>query len=159
MRLVSDSAPPNRLNAVRTPGGMSDCRLARRRLALEGLAQVRQRRHVPGTVWRRVDPARHCPRTALDTEQICPVNDEGGRTSESASLRCLVGVDDLDLEPDFREADVVQCRPEQRGGNLDPGTASVVVRALREHASSGATVIIVTHSPEVADSCDRTLQL
>ncbi|GAA2966000.1 hypothetical protein GCM10010459_23040 [Microbacterium schleiferi] len=44
-------------------------------------------------------------------------------------------------------------------GNLDPGTASVVVRALREHASSGATVIIVTHSPEVADSCDRTLQL
>lgn len=44
-------------------------------------------------------------------------------------------------------------------GNLDPATARVVVDALREHADNGAAVIIVTHTRDVADRCDREIVL
>lgn len=44
-------------------------------------------------------------------------------------------------------------------GNLDPTTSKVVVRALRDHAASGATVIVVTHDPSVADACDLEMRL
>lgn len=44
-------------------------------------------------------------------------------------------------------------------GNLDPATTETVVHALRDHASTGATVIIVTHSPDVAAACDREIRL
>lgn len=44
-------------------------------------------------------------------------------------------------------------------GNLDPATTAVVVKALREHAQSGAAIIVVTHSPEVAGLCDREIRL
>lgn len=44
-------------------------------------------------------------------------------------------------------------------GNLDPLTTDVVVHALTEHAATGATVIIVTHSPTVAAACDRRIEL
>lgn len=44
-------------------------------------------------------------------------------------------------------------------GNLDPDTARLVIDALTGHASTGAAVIIVTHSPEVAAACDRELRL
>lgn len=39
-------------------------------------------------------------------------------------------------------------------GNLDPATSDLVVAALREHAGAGNTVIVVTHSPEVAAASD-----
>lgn len=44
-------------------------------------------------------------------------------------------------------------------GNLDPSTASLVVDALRSHARTGASVIIVTHSPDVAAVCDQEIKL
>ncbi|WP_363331220.1 ATP-binding cassette domain-containing protein [Microbacterium sp. SCN 70-27] len=44
-------------------------------------------------------------------------------------------------------------------GNLDPATTELVVDALRGHAQTGAAVIVVTHSPAVAASCDREIQL
>lgn len=44
-------------------------------------------------------------------------------------------------------------------GNLDPDTSALVVAALRAHASAGAAVIVVTHSPEVAAACDREIRL
>lgn len=44
-------------------------------------------------------------------------------------------------------------------GNLDPQTAETVVGALREHASRGATVIVVTHSPDVAAAADTVIEL
>jgi len=44
-------------------------------------------------------------------------------------------------------------------GNLDRGTAELVVSALREHACAGAAVIVVTHAPEVAQQCDREIRL
>jgi ABC-type lipoprotein export system ATPase subunit len=39
-------------------------------------------------------------------------------------------------------------------GNLDPATSVLVVEAMRDHARTGAAVIVVTHSPEVAAACD-----
>lgn len=44
-------------------------------------------------------------------------------------------------------------------GNLDPLSTDVVVTALRDHAASGAAVIVVTHSPDVAAACDRKIEL
>lgn len=44
-------------------------------------------------------------------------------------------------------------------GNLDPATSATVVDALRDHAASGAAVIVVTHSPDVARACDRRIEL
>ncbi|WP_224751525.1 ABC transporter ATP-binding protein [Microbacterium helvum] len=44
-------------------------------------------------------------------------------------------------------------------GNLDPATSTVVVDALKAHAASGALVVVVTHSPEVAAACDREIRL
>lgn len=44
-------------------------------------------------------------------------------------------------------------------GNLDPGTAETVVAAMRERASAGAAVIVVTHSLDVATICDREIRL
>lgn len=44
-------------------------------------------------------------------------------------------------------------------GNLDPATSRLVVEALRTQASSGAAVIVVTHSPEVASACDVEIRL
>lgn len=40
-------------------------------------------------------------------------------------------------------------------GNLDPGSSQVVISALREHAATGAAVVIATHDPEVVAACDR----
>jgi len=56
------------------------------------------------------------------------------------------------------------CNPEilladEPTGNLDPATARVVVDALREHAHGGGTVVVVTHSPEIAGECDREIVL
>ncbi len=44
-------------------------------------------------------------------------------------------------------------------GNLDPDTTAVVLKALHEEAAAGATVVVVTHSREVADSADREVCL
>lgn len=45
-------------------------------------------------------------------------------------------------------------------GNLDPATSALVINSLYSHAKDkGATVVIVTHSPEVAALCDREVRL
>ena len=44
-------------------------------------------------------------------------------------------------------------------GNLDLSTSELVVAALREHARSGAAVIVVTHSRQVGEACDREIRL
>lgn len=70
----------------------------------------------------------------------------GGQAQRIALCRALLN------GPDFLLAD-------EPTGNLDPTTARVVVDALQEHAALGATVIVVTHSPDVARSCDREIAL
>lgn len=44
-------------------------------------------------------------------------------------------------------------------GELDTTTATQVLEVLRDHAEAGAAVLIVTHSPEVADVADREVRL
>jgi ABC-type lipoprotein export system ATPase subunit len=44
-------------------------------------------------------------------------------------------------------------------GNLDSATSGLVVGALRDHASTGAAVVVVTHSAEVAAACDSEIQM
>jgi ABC-type lipoprotein export system ATPase subunit len=44
-------------------------------------------------------------------------------------------------------------------GNLDPSSTAVVLDGLRCHASSGATVIVVTHDASVVRACDRSVML
>ena len=44
-------------------------------------------------------------------------------------------------------------------GNLDPENSGAVMRALREFAGRGGTVLLVTHDPHTADAADRTLKL
>ena len=44
-------------------------------------------------------------------------------------------------------------------GNLDPASSAVVIEGLISHARTGASVVIVTHSPEVAAACDRQIRL
>lgn len=70
----------------------------------------------------------------------------GGQAQRIALCRALLG------HPSVLLAD-------EPTGNLDPATAGLVVNALRQHSHGGATVIIVTHSPEVALACDRQIQL
>ena len=42
---------------------------------------------------------------------------------------------------------------------LDAGTASLVVTALRAEAESGATVVLSTNDPSLAAMCDRAYRL
>lgn len=70
----------------------------------------------------------------------------GGQAQRIALCRALLN------EPRILLAD-------EPTGNLDPSTAELVVRSLREHAATGAAVIVVTHSPEVASACDREIRL
>jgi ABC-type lipoprotein export system ATPase subunit len=44
-------------------------------------------------------------------------------------------------------------------GNLDRDAAEVVVKALRDHAASGGTVVIATHDETVSALCDETVRL
>lgn len=44
-------------------------------------------------------------------------------------------------------------------GNLDPASSELVIGALRERADAGATVLMVTHSPEIAERCDVRIDL
>ncbi len=70
----------------------------------------------------------------------------GGQAQRIALCRALL------REPSILLAD-------EPTGNLDPTTTGLVVDAMKAHAESGATVIIVTHSPDVAAACDSEIRL
>jgi ABC-type lipoprotein export system ATPase subunit len=44
-------------------------------------------------------------------------------------------------------------------GNLDPANAAIVLEAMREYASGGATVLIVTHAPDAAQWAHRVVTM
>lgn len=70
----------------------------------------------------------------------------GGQAQRIALCRALLN------EPHILLAD-------EPTGNLDSSTAAVVIDAMRGHAARGATVIVVTHSSQLADACDREIRL
>lgn len=44
-------------------------------------------------------------------------------------------------------------------GNLDETSADLVIDAIREHAASGAAVVVATHDPRVVERCDMVIEL
>lgn len=70
----------------------------------------------------------------------------GGQAQRIALCRALLG------DPPVVLAD-------EPTGNLDPGTSRTVIDAMREHAASGAAVVIATHDPMVVANCDRCIEL
>lgn len=44
-------------------------------------------------------------------------------------------------------------------GNLDPDNAAIVLEALREYASQGAAVLMVTHAPDAAGQAHRVVDM
>jgi macrolide transport system ATP-binding/permease protein len=44
-------------------------------------------------------------------------------------------------------------------GNLDTENSHEVMRILREEAKAGKTVLVITHEPEIAQLCDRTVPI
>lgn len=70
----------------------------------------------------------------------------GGQAQRIALCRALLS------EPAILLAD-------EPTGNLDPATSALVIEALRMHAGAGNTVIVVTHSPEVAEASDVEIRL
>lgn len=70
----------------------------------------------------------------------------GGQAQRIALCRAIVG------SPRIILAD-------EPTGNLDPDSAKIVMGELAAQARRGATVIVVTHSMEIADACDERLVL
>ena len=70
----------------------------------------------------------------------------GGQAQRAALCRALI------REPTVLLAD-------EPTGNLDPRNAAAVLRGLQDAARRGAAVVIVTHAPEVAAACDRSIQI
>jgi len=70
----------------------------------------------------------------------------GGQQQRVAIARALV------TSPDVVLAD-------EPTAELDHDAQEVVIRRLRETAQRGATVVIATHDPQIAERCDRELRL
>jgi ABC-type lipoprotein export system ATPase subunit len=75
-----------------------------------------------------------------------PTQISGGQAQRAALCRALLR----------RPALVLADEPT---GNLDPANAEAVMAGLRAAATAGAAVLIVTHSPSVAEACDRVTSL
>ena len=79
-------------------------------------------------------------------EDALPAYVSGGQQQRAAIARALV----------TRPALVLADEPT---GNLDTRTAADVVATLRELNRAGTTVVLITHSPEVAAHAHRTLRI
>lgn len=135
-----------RLRAERFGFVFQDAALDATRTVLDNVTEVALYR---GATRRSVEPA---ARELLDRFGVgVPPNRKpgqvsGGQAQRIALCRALLG------DPRILLAD-------EPTGNLDPATTGVVVDALKDHAAAGATVIVVTHSPEVAAACDQEIRL
>lgn len=75
-----------------------------------------------------------------------PTQISGGQAQRAALCRALLR----------RPALILADEPT---GNLDPVNAEAVLAGLRAAVTDGAGVVVATHSPAVADTCDRTVRL
>ena len=70
----------------------------------------------------------------------------GGQKQRVAIARALIN------EPKLILAD-------EPTGALDKGTTQEIMSVFQTLHEQGHTIVIVTHDPEIADSCDRQMQL
>ncbi len=123
------------------------------------------------------DAALDATRTVLDNVTETALYRGGSRRSVEPAARELLERFGVDVPPHRTPGQVsggqaqriALCRAllnqprillaDEPTGNLDPATSTLVVDALRDHAATGAAVIVVTHSPEVAAACDREITL
>lgn len=75
-----------------------------------------------------------------------PTNLSGGQKQRVAIARALIN------NPDIILAD-------EPTGALDQKTGADVLSILKKINKQGKTVIIITHDPKIADSCDRTINI
>lgn len=138
-------------------------------------ARARLRAHRFGFVFQ--DAALDSSRTVLDNVTEVALYRGQNRSALEPAARELLERFGVDVPPERKPGQVsggqaqriamcraLLCNPgivlaDEPTGNLDPVTAQLVVNALREHADSGATVVIVTHTPEVAEACDSEIVL
>ena len=100
------------------------------------------------------------PRTAID-ERVAralaavgiadkaaayPAQLSGGQAQRAALARAMI----------HRPAIVLADEPT---GNLDSQSGAVVLKLLRAVADAGQALLLATHSPEAAQSCDRTIRM
>lgn len=143
--------------------------------ALPDAARARLRSAMFGFVFQ--DAALDSTRTVIDNVTEVALYRREDRGAAARRGRELLERFDVDVPPHRKPAQVsggqaqriALCRAllsrprillaDEPTGNLDPATTKTVIGALAEHAHSGATVIVVTHSPEVAGACDREISL
>lgn len=77
------------------------------------------------------------------------------QAAENAKTTALEGMSvtaTISYDPDIILAD-------EPTGNLDRDTQSEIMEIFRELANQGKCVILVSHSPDVAESCDERYEL
>jgi ABC-type lipoprotein export system ATPase subunit len=160
--MLSPSSGCVLINGIET-GGLKDSELSRLRAEYFGFVFQ--------------DAALDATRTVLDNVTETALYRGVPRHTMMKTARELLDQFGVDLPPDRKPGQVsggqaqriALCRAllhspsillaDEPTGNLDPASAAVVVDGLREHARNGAAVVVVTHSAEIAASCDRKILL
>lgn len=147
-------------------------------VALSGLSdrdRARYRAEYYGFVFQ--DAALDPTRSVMDNIVESALYRRESRSTAIHRARALLAEFEIDVQEDQRPGQVsggqaqriALCRAllgrpriilaDEPTGNLDPRSADVVLTALRAAVTEGAVAIVVTHSPEVADLCDRVVEL
>jgi putative ABC transport system ATP-binding protein len=114
--------------------------------ALDNVAQgllytgrpLRERRELAESALRRVD-------MGYRLDQVC-AKLSGGEMQRVATARALVG------NPSIILAD-------EPTGNLDTKNSEAIVELIEELHASGATIVVITHNPEIAERFPRIIRL
>jgi len=120
--------------------------LLSRASALKNVMQPLVYRGVPGTERKRI-ATQALERVGLgDRLDSRPNQLSGGQRQRVAIARALVG------NPAILLAD-------EPTGNLDSKTSQEIIGLIDELHDQGQTIIMVTHEPDIAQHCDRTIHL
>ena len=92
----------------------------------------------------------HKPDENLEVKISCVTEDENFDISKYVSIRSQKVVKSYDAEIILAD---------EPTGNLDSDTQNEIMEIFRSLANDGKCVILVSHSPEVAEKCDEVYKL